>query len=72
MILREHCLEPKRVRFVHPFLDAPATTILVEARKHGGVEVAVEPPVILYESPGVYTREAREMLNEVASPSAAG
>ncbi len=70
-MLREHHLEPKRLRFVHPFLDAPATTILVEARKHGGVEVAIEPPLILYDSPRVYSREAREMLGEVASPSAA-
>ena len=32
-MLREHRLEPKRIRFVHPFADAPATTVLIEARK---------------------------------------
>ncbi len=31
-------LEPKRIRFVHPRADAPASTILVEARKGGGIE----------------------------------
>jgi tRNA1Val (adenine37-N6)-methyltransferase len=70
-ILRAHRLEPKRIRFVHSFLDAPATTILIEARKHGGVEVTVEPPLILYDSPRVYSPEAREMLGEVASPETA-
>jgi len=70
-ILRAHRLEPKRIRFVHSFLDAPATTILIEARKHGGVEVTVEPPLILYDSPRVYSAEAREMLGEVASPETA-
>jgi tRNA1Val (adenine37-N6)-methyltransferase len=65
--LREHRLEPKRIRFVHSYNDAPATTVLVEARKHGGVEAAILPPLILFDAPGVYTREAREILGEVAS-----
>jgi tRNA1Val (adenine37-N6)-methyltransferase len=66
-MLRAHRLEPKRIRFVHPYLDAPATTVLVEARKNGGIELAVEPPLILYDAPHVYSREARELLGEVAS-----
>jgi len=69
--LREHRLEPKRIRFVHPYVDAPATTILLEARKYGGVEVAILPPLILFDAPGVYTAEAREILGDVASPASA-
>ncbi len=69
-MLREHRVEPKRIRFVHPFSDAPATTVLIEARKNGGIEVAIEPPLILFDAPGVYSREAREILGEVASQSA--
>ena len=65
--LREHRLEPKRIRFVHPYADATPTTVLIEARKDGGIEVAIEPPLILFDAPGVYSREAREMLGEVAS-----
>jgi len=67
--LREYDLEPKRIRFVHPYNDAPATTILIEARKNGGIEVAVEAPLIMFDSPGVYSQEAREILEEVASHS---
>jgi len=70
-VLREHRLEPKRIRFVHPYSDAPATAILIEARKNGGIEVAIEPPLILFDSPGVYSQEAREILGEVASQSRA-
>ncbi len=70
-MLREHHLEPKRIRFVHPFANTPAAAILVEARKYGGIEVAIEPPLILFDAPGVYSREAREILGEVASPSPA-
>lgn len=65
--LCEHALEPKRIRFVHPFADAPAATILVEARKHGGVEVAIEPPLILFDKPGIYSAEAHRILDPVAS-----
>ena len=68
--LREHRLEPKRIRFVHPYSNAPATTILIETRKNGGVEVAIEPPLILYDAPGVYSQEGRSIL-EVASHSRA-
>jgi FkbM family methyltransferase len=60
--LAAHSLEPKRIRFVHPRADAPATTILVEARKGGGIEALVEPPLMLYDRPGVYSDEARELM----------
>ena len=60
--LAANSLEPKRIRFVHPRADAPATTILVEARKGWGVETAIEPPLMLYDRPGVYSDEARELM----------
>jgi len=69
--LRGHRLEPKRIRFVHSYAGAPATTILLAARKHGGIEVAIEAPLIVFDAPGVYSREAREILREVASPAPA-
>jgi tRNA1Val (adenine37-N6)-methyltransferase len=67
-MLREHRLEPKRIRFVHAYVDAPATNILIDARKDSGIEVAIEAPLILFDTPGVYSRAAREILGEVASP----
>jgi tRNA1Val (adenine37-N6)-methyltransferase len=60
--LSTNSLEPKRIRFVHPRADAPASTILVEARKGGGLETIVEPPLFLYDRPGVYSDEARELM----------
>jgi tRNA1(Val) A37 N6-methylase TrmN6 len=60
--LAANSLEPKRIRFVHPRTDAPATTILVEARKGGGIEALIEPPLVLYEQPGVYSDEARALM----------
>ncbi len=60
--LRARALEPKRIRFVHPRIELPASTVLVEARKAGGVEVEIEPPLVLYSEPGIYSAEASEML----------
>jgi tRNA1Val (adenine37-N6)-methyltransferase len=67
LALRDHHLEPKRIRFVHPYSGAPATTILIEARKNGGIEVVIQPPLILFDAPGIYSEEAREILGEVVS-----
>jgi tRNA1Val (adenine37-N6)-methyltransferase len=60
--LAANMLEPKRIRFVHPYAGASATTILVEARKGGRIEVLVEPPLMLYDRPDVYSDEARELM----------
>jgi tRNA1Val (adenine37-N6)-methyltransferase len=61
--LRSNQLEPKRIRFVHPQTAMPASVILVEARAGGGIEVAIEPPLVLFERPGIYTAEARALLS---------
>jgi tRNA1(Val) A37 N6-methylase TrmN6 len=66
--LRARRLEPKRLRMVHPRRDLPATTILVEARKGGGVELEIEPPLFVYERKGVYSEEAQALLD--APPAA--
>ena len=60
--LRARRLEPKRIRFVHPYATASASTVLVEARKDGGVEVEIEPPLVMYRAPRVYSDEARALL----------
>jgi tRNA1Val (adenine37-N6)-methyltransferase len=70
--LRAKALEPKRIRFVQPYADKPATSIMVEARKGGGVEAEVAAPLIVWQKPRVYTDEARRILdgrNAGAAPS---
>ena len=62
--LRDHRLEPKRLRFVHPRVELPAASVLVEARANGGREVVIEPPLILESRAGVYTEEARSILEQ--------
>ena len=60
--MKQRSLEPKRMRFVHSRPGEAATIVLLEARKNGGIEAIVEPPLFIYSSPGVYTDEARVML----------
>jgi tRNA1Val (adenine37-N6)-methyltransferase len=61
--MRSSQLEPKRIRFVHPRMAMPASVMLIEARVGGGIEVAIERPLILYERPRIYTAEARALLS---------
>jgi len=63
--LRARRLEPKRIRFVHPYAAASASAVLVEARKGGGVEVEIEPPLVMYDAPGVYSDAARALLERL-------
>ena len=46
---------------VHSFADKPAVIILIEASKAGGVELIVEPPLIIYKSNGIYTDEVMKI-----------
>lgn len=62
--LRIGKLEPKRVRFVHPYRGKPASLILIEAVKSGGIGVAVLPPLIVHEPGGEYTQEMKEIYGE--------
>ena len=59
--LRAHKLEPKRMKFVHPFADTEANMVLIEAFRGGRPQMRVEAPVIVYEKPGVYTNEIYEI-----------
>lgn len=62
--LAAHALEPKRMRFVHPLPGVPASSVLIEARKGGRSEATVEAPLIVHTRPGIYSDEARCLLND--------
>jgi tRNA1(Val) A37 N6-methylase TrmN6 len=64
-MMRAKKLEPKRIRFVHPRIAMPASVMIVEARVGGGIEASIEPPLILYDRPGIYTSEARAILSSL-------
>ena len=41
-------IEPKRIQFVHPYVDKEPTMVLIEGMKGGKSRVTIEPPVIMY------------------------
>lgn len=55
--MKKYKLEPKRIKFVHPFVDKEANMVLIEALKGGKSMVKVEKPIIVYKEQGVYTNE---------------
>ncbi len=59
--LSQYRLEPKRMRLVYPYVDREPNMVLLEAVRGGRARMTVEPPLIVYERPGVYTREIHEI-----------
>ena len=55
--LTSYKLEPKRIKFVHPFIDREANMVLIEAVRGGKSMVKLEKPIIVYSEPGKYTDE---------------
>ncbi len=55
--LKEYRLEPKRIKFVHPFAEKEANMVLIESVRGGKSMIKVESPLIVYESEGCYTEE---------------
>ena len=58
--LTKHHLEPKRMRLVYPYVDKEPNMVLIEAVRGGNSRMTVEPPLIIFESQGNYTKEIRE------------
>jgi tRNA1Val (adenine37-N6)-methyltransferase len=49
--LREHGLEPKRMTFVHGDASAPASMVLIDARRGGSPGMTLTAPLLLYRDP---------------------
>ena len=41
-------IEPKRIQFVHPYIDKEPTMVLIEGMQGGKSRVTVEPPIVMY------------------------
>ena len=56
-LLVAYKLEPKRMRLIHPYVDKEPNMVLIEGLRGGKPRVEVEPPLIVYQEPGVYMPE---------------
>ena len=60
----EYRIEPKRMRLVYPYVDKEPNMVLIEGLHGGKSRLTVEKPLIVYEKPGVYTQEIREIYGD--------
>lgn len=54
-------LEAKRMKLVYPYINKEPNMVLVECVKGGGRNLIVEPPLVVYKEPGIYTDEVFEI-----------
>jgi len=57
--MTKYKIEPKRMRLVFPYIDKEPNMVLVEGVHGGKRQLNVEPPLIVYEKNGEYTKEVR-------------
>lgn len=55
--MRQHKIEPRRLRFVHSNLNSEAKMVLIEAVKDGKPDLKIEKPFFIYNDDGSYTAE---------------
>lgn len=60
-LMAAYQLEPKRMRLVHPYIHKEPNMVLIEATLDGNPMIKIEPPLIVYERPNVYTRQLLDL-----------
>ena len=61
--LTKYQLEPKTMRFVHPYADKEPAMVLIHCKKGAKRYINVLKPLIIFERPDVYTEEVRELYH---------
>lgn len=59
--LSRYGLEPKRMRLVYPYVDREPNLVLLGCVRGGKPRIEVEKPLILWDKPGEYTTEVKEL-----------
>jgi tRNA1Val (adenine37-N6)-methyltransferase len=52
-----------RVRFIHSYADRSAKLLLMEGQKQGRGTLAIMPPLIIYQKPGEYGEEIKQLYH---------
>ena len=59
--MTEMRIEPKRMRLVYPYIDKEPNMVLIEGIKNAKSRMEVEPPLIVYEKDGNYTKRIYDL-----------
>ncbi len=60
-LMRKYKIEPKRLRLVLPKAGKEPTLVLIDGLWHGGSELKIMPPLVLYNEDGSETDELRKI-----------
>jgi len=60
-LMRQYKLEPKRIRFVHPYPARKPNLLLIEGLKYGGAFLKFMDPLYIYDDNGEYTQEINDI-----------
>ena len=58
-LMNECGIEPKKMRFVHPYVDREPFMVLIEGVRGGNRRLTVEKPLVIYDGPGEYSEEIK-------------
>ncbi len=56
--MKKNNIEPKRIKIIFPKKEKAANMLLIEGRKNGKTGLIIEPPLIIHQNNGAYTKEA--------------
>lgn len=60
-LCRAYKMEPKQIRFVHPYETEEANMVLIETVRYGMPWMKMLPPLIVYREKNVYTEELKKL-----------
>ncbi len=63
LLLNKYKLEPKRMRFIYPRLNASCNHVLIEAVKDGNPSLKVLDPLYIYDDSNSWTKETLKIYN---------
>lgn len=61
--MREHNVEPKRIRYIQSYVDERPVMVMVEGQKCSKPYIITEPPLVIYNRDGSYTDEVNKIYN---------
>lgn len=56
-LMRKYSIEPKRIRFIHSYVDKSPVLVLIEGIKNSKPFLTIENPLYIYNKDGSYTNE---------------
>lgn len=62
-LMRSYGIEPKYIRFVHPYSNKSPNLILIKGAKGGGKQLKILEPLYVYDEKGKYTDEINRIYN---------